>query len=153
MPLTFIWVNSRFLIGNNLKLKIRQSSKANLFEDLSDNEYDSDDSNRPSKKRNAKMTTNFSSPFKPKPNESQANKAELSSKLKLTDNHVKLTKLKREIHSQKKSWEEIIEDTKLKLKEKKRIEYLILKTREELDELSSEDSDEVDADHIKVDFK
>lgn len=72
----------------------------------------------------------------------------------LPNNHLKLTKIKREINNYKSRCAKIAEENKLKAKEKKRLEEKIRQLNSEISELlnSNNYTDATDSEHVSVGY-
>jgi hypothetical protein len=77
---------------------------------------------------------------------------EYSTAFIVPNNHIKLTKLKREINKQRSDCEKIGEQNKVKVKEKKQLEDRIRQLRKEIIDLTNIDTNITGSDAVSVGF-
>ena len=84
----------------------------------------------------------------------KANVNNYSSPIVLPNNHLKLTKLKREINSYKSKSEKITEENKLKAKEKKKLEEKVRQLNDEINELlnGNNNTDATDSERVSIGY-
>ena len=105
----------------------------------------------------AKSIYDSESEFSGRITEKKSHKVNLndySSPFVLPNNHLKLTKIKREINSYRSKWSKIAEDNKLKVKEKKRLEEKIKLLNDEISELlnGNNHTDATESEHVSIGY-